>query len=84
MSLPSQTLGSWIRIPLEALLFVHVSSLFVLSCVGTGLAIGPISRPRRVLPAVCKARNSILILMGNRPEGLTRKEEEEEEEEEEM
>jgi hypothetical protein len=50
--------------------------------VGSGLATGLITRPRR-LPTVCKIHSSRLILMGNRPEGVIRTVEEEEEEEEE-
>jgi hypothetical protein len=34
----ARTLGSWIRIPLKARMFVYVYSVFVLSCVGSGLA----------------------------------------------
>jgi hypothetical protein len=30
---PAQTLGSWVRIPLEAWMFVRVYSVFVLFCV---------------------------------------------------
>jgi hypothetical protein len=32
LSSPAQTLGSWVRIPLEAWMFVCVHSVFVLSC----------------------------------------------------
>jgi hypothetical protein len=46
MSSPAQTLGSWVRIPLEALMSVRVSSVFVLSCVGSGFGTGLIIRPR--------------------------------------
>jgi hypothetical protein len=35
---PAWTLGSWVRIPLKAWMFVYVYSMFVLSCVGSGLA----------------------------------------------
>jgi hypothetical protein len=34
------TLGSWVRIPLKAWIFVRVYSVFMLSCVGRGLATG--------------------------------------------
>jgi hypothetical protein len=34
---PTWTLGSWVRIPLEALMSVCVYSVFVWSCVGSGL-----------------------------------------------
>jgi hypothetical protein len=40
LSLPAQTLGSWVRIPLEAWISVRVSSARVLSCVGSGLPSG--------------------------------------------
>jgi hypothetical protein len=38
MSSSAWTLGSWVRIPLEALMFAFI--LFALSCVGSGLATG--------------------------------------------
>jgi hypothetical protein len=38
MSSPAWALGSWVRIPLEAWMFVCVYSVFVLSSVGSGLA----------------------------------------------
>jgi hypothetical protein len=40
MSSPAQTQGSCVRIPLEAWMSVRVSSVFVLSCVGSGLVTG--------------------------------------------
>jgi hypothetical protein len=40
MSSPAPTLGSWVRIPLKAWMSVCFPSVFVLSCVGSGLAIG--------------------------------------------
>jgi hypothetical protein len=43
MSLPAQSLGSLVRIPLEAWMSVPVSSVFVLSCLDRGLATGVIS-----------------------------------------
>jgi hypothetical protein len=46
MSSRSQTLGSWVRIPLDASMSVRVASMFMLSCVGSGLAEGLIPRPR--------------------------------------
>lgn len=46
-SLHAQTLGSWLRILLEVWLSVRVCIVFVLSCEGSNLAIGLISRPRR-------------------------------------
>jgi hypothetical protein len=51
---------------------VCVSSVFVLSCVGSFLATGLITRPWSP-PTVYKIHKSGLILMGNRPEGLTGK-----------
>jgi hypothetical protein len=36
----ARTLGSWVRIPLKAWMFVCVYSVFVLFCVGMGLATG--------------------------------------------
>jgi hypothetical protein len=33
LSFPAQTLGSWVRIPIEAWMSVYVYSFFVLSCV---------------------------------------------------
>jgi hypothetical protein len=36
----ARTLGSWVRIPLKAWMSVCVYSVFVLSCVGSGLATG--------------------------------------------
>jgi hypothetical protein len=49
MSSPAWTLGSWVRIPLEAWLFAFI--LFVLSCVSSGLATGW-SLVQGVLPIV--------------------------------
>jgi hypothetical protein len=40
------TLGSWVQIPFKAFMFVCVSSVFVLSCVGSRLATGLITRQR--------------------------------------
>jgi hypothetical protein len=37
---PARTLGTWVRILFEALMFVYIYSVFVLSCVGSGLAMG--------------------------------------------
>jgi hypothetical protein len=45
--------------------------VFVLSCVGSGLAAGS-SSAQGVLTIVCKIRNFKLILNENRPEGLIR------------
>jgi hypothetical protein len=54
---------------------VWVSSVFVLSGVGSGLATGLIP-VQGVLPTVYKIHSSILILMGYGPEGLIRNVEE--------
>jgi hypothetical protein len=48
-------------------------SLFVLSCVGNGIATGLIPLPG-ILPAVNMIDSSTLIVMRKRPVGLTRKE----------
>jgi hypothetical protein len=40
MSSPARMLGSWVRIPLKAWMFVCIYSVFVLSCLGSGLATG--------------------------------------------
>jgi hypothetical protein len=45
MSSPAQTLGSWVRIPFETQKSLRISSMFVLPCVGSGLAAGLIIRP---------------------------------------
>jgi hypothetical protein len=42
---PLKTLWSWVWITLEAWMLVCVCSVFVLSCVGSGLATGLITRP---------------------------------------
>jgi hypothetical protein len=55
VSSPAETLGSWVRIPLEALMFVCVYSVFVLPCVGSGLATDW-SPVERVLPTVYKIK----------------------------
>jgi hypothetical protein len=51
LSSPAQTLGSWVRIPLEAWMYVCVYSVCVVLCVGSGLSTGwsPI---QGVLPTV--------------------------------
>jgi hypothetical protein len=45
------TLGSWVRIPLEAWMFVCVYSVCIVLCVGSGLATGR-SLVQGVLPSV--------------------------------
>jgi hypothetical protein len=55
MSSPAWTLGSWVRIPLEAWMFVCVYSVFVLSCVSSGLATGW-SLVQGVLPTLYKCK----------------------------
>jgi hypothetical protein len=57
MSSPAWTLGSWVRIPLEAWMFVWVYSVFVLSCVSSGLATGW-SLVQGVLPVVYKCKRA--------------------------
>jgi hypothetical protein len=37
---PTRNMGSWLRTPLEAWMFVYVDSVLVLSCGGSGLATG--------------------------------------------
>jgi hypothetical protein len=59
----AETVGSWVRIPLEAWFFIRVSSLFVLSCVGSGLATG-LTRVPGILLTVYKTHNSRKMLMG--------------------
>jgi hypothetical protein len=53
MSSPARTLGTWVRNPLETWTFVCVYSVFMLSCVGSGLATGW-SLVQGVLPTVYK------------------------------
>jgi hypothetical protein len=48
---PAQTPGSWIRISLEAWMFVRVYSVFVLLCVGSGRTMGR-SHVQGVLPTM--------------------------------
>jgi hypothetical protein len=40
LSLATRTLGSWVRIQLEAWMSVYAFILFVLSCAGSGLVTG--------------------------------------------
>jgi hypothetical protein len=68
MSSPAQRLGLRVRIPLEAGMPVCISSVFVLPCVGSGLATGLIARPRS--PTFCVMDAWLQINSdGNRPEG---------------
>jgi hypothetical protein len=78
MSSPGKTLGSWVRILRETWMSVCVSSVFVLSCVGSGLGTGS-SPVQGVLLSVYNIHSSTLILAENRPQGLIRKAKEEEE-----
>jgi hypothetical protein len=55
MSSSAWTLGSLVRIPLEAWMFVCVYSVFVLSCVSSGLATGW-SLVQGALPTVYKCK----------------------------
>jgi hypothetical protein len=47
---------------------VYVHSVFVFSCVRSGLVTG-LSSVQGILPTVCMIRSFRLILNGNRPEG---------------
>jgi hypothetical protein len=60
MSLPAQTLGSWVRIPFEAVRSDCVHSVFVLSYIGSGLATGW-SHVKGALPTLYKIKISELI-----------------------
>jgi hypothetical protein len=57
MSSPAWILESWVPIPLEAWMFVCVYPVFVLSCVGSGLATGW-SLVQGVLPIIYKYKIS--------------------------
>jgi hypothetical protein len=52
LSPSAQVLASWVRIPLEARIYVYVCSAFLLSCVASDLAAGW-SPCQGVLPTVC-------------------------------
>jgi hypothetical protein len=52
----ARILGSWVRIPLKAWMSVCVYSVFVLPCIGSGLATGW-SLVQGVLPTVCRLGN---------------------------
>jgi hypothetical protein len=54
-SSPAPTLGSWARVPLKASMFVGVYSVFVLSCIGSGLTTGW-SSVQGVLPTVYRVK----------------------------
>jgi hypothetical protein len=69
MSSPAQTLGSWVRIPLEAWMSASLYLMFKLSCVGCGLVTNR-SAVKGVLPTVCKIKISELIVDGHRPDVL--------------
>jgi hypothetical protein len=56
LSLLAQTLVSWVRIPLKAWMSVCVYSVFVISCVGSGLAMAS-SPIQGVLPTFLGLRN---------------------------
>jgi hypothetical protein len=73
ISSPARTLGSWVPIPFKAWMSVRISSVFVLSCVGSGVATGLIPRPRSPTNCLYKIHSYILILMENTTEGLIRK-----------
>jgi hypothetical protein len=83
MSSLARTLGSWVRIPLEAWMYVHTYSVFVLSFVVTGLETGW-TRVQEILPTVYNIHSFRLILNERIPVDIIRQEEEEEEEEEDI
>jgi hypothetical protein len=56
ISSPAQTLGSWVWIPLEGWMFVYVYSVFMLFCVGSGLATGW-SPVQGIVPTVFKTHD---------------------------
>jgi hypothetical protein len=53
ISLVAQALESWVRMPLEAWMSVYNCSMFVLSCIDSGLAAGR-SPVQGILPTVYK------------------------------
>jgi hypothetical protein len=53
LSSPAQTLGSWVRIPLEARMSVCVYSVFMLSCVQVA-ALRPADPPSKESYRLCK------------------------------
>jgi hypothetical protein len=53
LSSPAQTLGSWVRIPLEARMSLCVYSVFVLSCVQVA-ALQPADPPSKEFYRLCK------------------------------
>jgi hypothetical protein len=70
MSPPAETLGSWVRIPLEEWMSVRVSSVLV--CPVKVTTLRRADHPSKESYRLCKIHSSRLILMGNRPEGLIR------------
>jgi hypothetical protein len=54
--------GLWLRIPLEAWLYVYATSVYVFYYTGSGL--------ETVMPAVSKIHSFRLILKGDRPQAL--------------
>jgi hypothetical protein len=40
LPLPAQTLGSWVKIPLESFMFVCIYSEYIVRCVDSGLTAG--------------------------------------------
>jgi hypothetical protein len=61
----AQTLRSWIRIPIETWMCVHVSAVLTLSCVRSSLPTGW-SPAQEILPTVWEICRSRLILTGKR------------------
>jgi hypothetical protein len=72
MSSPAQTLGSWVQTPLEARVSECFYSVFMLSCICTGLVTSssPSKESYRLSTWLIISE---LILNGNRPESLIRR-----------
>jgi hypothetical protein len=60
MSLPSQTLESWVRIPLEAWICVYVFAFFSLCII--------LAAVQGIMSVVCEIQVSELVLNGYRPD----------------
>jgi hypothetical protein len=75
MSSHAPTLESWVLIPLGTWMSARDLSVFVLFCLGSGLAMG-CTPVRAVLPTVYKMYSCKLIVNGNRPKGVISHEEE--------
>jgi hypothetical protein len=64
LSSPSQTLGSWARIPLEAWVYCLRLFVSVLPCVGSGFAVGR-SPIQGVLSTVCTIKKTVKRRQGS-------------------